>query len=150
MARRFDIHIQTLPEAAQRSTFKFMSFGFVGAIGVKGFQMLINQWLRCFLTQKGSDPADLSYGTSFIGLVGSNLPVFDARDVAVLSVDDCNEQIQRFNKRNTALSLSERLASAQVIDFTEKPSDPGFEITVEIKNQANERLALNLPVLSTV
>jgi hypothetical protein len=150
MARRFDIHIQTLPEADQRATFKFMSFGFDGAIGVKGFQALINQWLKCLLTQKGSDPADLVYGTNFTALIGSNVPLADARDVAVLAVNECNDQVQRFNRASISLTLSERLANAQVVNFVEKPSDPGFEITVEIKNQANERLLLNLPVLSAV
>jgi len=150
MARSFDIHIQTLPEADQRDTFKFMSFGFVGAVGVKGFQMLINMWLKCFLTQRGSDPSDLDYGTNFIGMVGSNLPLPDARDVTILSVDECNEQVQRFNRRNLSLSLSERLASARIINFVDKPSAPGFDVSVEIKNQANERLILNLPIFSTV
>jgi len=150
MARQFDIHIQTLPEADQRDTFKYMTFGFEGGVGVKGFQMLINQWLKCFLTQRGSDPADLGYGTTFTALMGSNVPLADARDVTVLSVDECNEQVQGFNRATISLSLSERLASAQIIDFVDKPSAPGFDVFIEIKNQANERLVINLPVLSTV
>ena len=150
MARQFDIHIQTLPEADQRDTFKFMSFGFEGGVGIKGFQLFIKQWVKCLLTQRGSDPGALDYGTNFTGLMASNVPLLDARDVVVLAVDECNDQIQQFNRANVTLSPSERLASAQITDFVDKPSDPGFEVFIEIKNQANERLTFNLPVLSTV
>jgi len=150
MTQRFDVHVQTLPEADQRDTFKFMSFGFAGALGVKGFQMLIDQWLRCFLTQRGSDPADLTYGTNFTALIGSNVPLQDARDVVNLAVDECNEQVQTFNRSNVTLTASERLAGAQIVDFVDKPSAPGFDVFVEIKNQADERLILNLPTFATV
>lgn len=149
MARRFDIHIQTLPEAEQRDTFKFMSFGFESTIGVKGFQLLINQWLKCFLTRRGTDATNLDYGTPFALLMASEVPLPDARDVVVLAIDQCNEQIYQFNKADLDLTLTERLASAQLINFVEKPSDPGFDMTVEIKNQANERLVFNLPNFST-
>jgi hypothetical protein len=147
---RFDLHVQTLPEADQRATFKFMSLGFQGGVGVKGFQMLINQWLKCFLTLQGSDPAAMDYGTPFTGLIGSNMPLSDARDVTVLAVTSCSEQVVAFNQRSTERSRTERLASAVVTDFVDKPSDPGFEVTIEIKNQAGEILLLNLPTFATV
>lgn len=150
MANRFDIHIQTLPEAEQKETFKFMSFGFESPVGVKGFQMLINTWLRVFLTRKGSDPADLNLGTSFPNLIGSSIPVGDGRDVVALSIDQCNEQIFGFQRNDTTLTTSERLASAELIDYVEKPSDPGFEFHVRIKSQAGERLLLNLPQFADI
>jgi hypothetical protein len=150
MAYRFDLHIQTLPEAEQRETFKFVSLGYVGGAGVKGFQQLINTWLRVFLTSKGSDPADLSFGTGFPDLIGSNLNISDARDIVLLSVDDCNEQVTAFQQADVTLTPSERLASATIIEFTEQPDAPGFTVKVEIKNRANERLVLNLPDFSNV
>ena len=146
VAQRFDIHIQTLPIPEQINTFRFMSFGFKNTLGVKGFQQLINQWLKCLLTRRGSDPADLSYGTPFAALVGSTVPLEDARDVTVLAVDQCNEQVTRANRADVTLAPAERLASAEITDFVAQPSDPGFQVTVEIKNQAGELLAFNLPV----
>lgn len=145
MANRFDIHVQLLPEADQKDTFKFMSFGYTKTLGIKGFQYLINTWLRILLTPKGSDPRDLASGTTFTNLIGSGLTMADARDVAVLAIDQCNEQVTAFQKDDTALTATERLASVQIIDFFEKPDAPGFDIYVEIKNEANERLVLNLP-----
>lgn len=150
MAYRFDLHIQTLPEAEQQETFKFVSLGFPGGVGVKGFQNLINTWLRVFLTPRGSDPADLGFGTDFPGLIGSNVGLADARDVVLLAIDQCNEQVTAFQQDDVSLTPSERLASATIIEFTEQPSAPGFDVRVEIKNRANERLVLNLPDFSNV
>jgi hypothetical protein len=150
MARKFDIHLQVLPEATQRDTFKFISFGFQSTIGVKGFQMLINQWLKCFLTPRKSDPIDLDYGTNFTTLIGSNLPIADAQDIVILAIDQCNAIVEGFQRDDLTLTASERLGNAQLINFVEDPSAPGFDAFVEIKNQALERLILNIPTLATV
>lgn len=144
---RFDIHFQALTEEEQRGTYKFVSFTFNPTVGVKGFQMLINQWLKCFLTPKGSDPTDLDYGTDFTKLLGSNLAIGDARDVSLIAVDQCNEQIFDIQRNESTFTASERLASAEITNFTENTTStaPGFSLYVELKNQANERLVLNLP-----
>jgi len=148
MAYKFDLHVQTLPEEEQTNTFKFVSLGFTGGIGVKGFQMLINQWLRTFLTTRGSDPADLTFGTDFPKLIGSNVGYADARDIVMLAVDQCNETVTRTQAADVTLTPSERLASATIVEYVEKPDAPGFDVSVEIKNRANERLVFNLPSLS--
>lgn len=145
MSNRFDIHVQTLPVSEQVETFKFMSFGFEATVGVKGFQQLINTWLKCFLTPKGTDPTDLNYGTPFSNLIASDIPVQDARDVVVLSIDDCNEQLFAFQKTDATLTATERLASAQLTNFVEDRSAPGFTATVELKNQAGQLLRFSLP-----
>lgn len=145
MAFRFDIHFQALPTADQVATYKFVSFGFSPTIAVKGFQMLLNQWAKCLLTPRGSDPTDLEYGTDFTKLIGSNLDLQDARDVAAISIITCNTQIFRAQANDDSLTGSERLASAEIVKFVEDPSAPGFDVYVEIKNQADERLVLNLP-----
>jgi hypothetical protein len=147
---RFDIHIQTLPQAEQRSTFKFMSWGFTGSVAVKGLQMLVNDWLKCFLTPRGSDPIDLEYGTVFTGLIASNVRPQDARDITLLAIEQCNTQMVSFQKGDTTLTSSERLASAALINFVIDNSAPGFSATVELKNQAGEKLLFNLPAFATV
>ena len=142
---KFDLHVQALPVQEQRDTFKFMSFGFSPSIGIKGFQMLLNQWVMCLLTPRNSDPTDLSRGTDFTKLIGSNLPLADARDVSAIAIEECNEQIFKLQRSDGTLTASERLASAEIIDFQTDPTAPGFSVYVEIKNQARERLVLNLP-----
>lgn len=150
MALIYDLHFQTLPQAEQRDTFKFMSFGFEATLGVKGFQMLINIWLKCYLTPRGSDPSNLKYGTDFTKLIGSNVRPLDARDVVAVAIEDCNRQILAIQAIDTTLTATERLASCKLVQFVVDESAPGFTATVEIKNQANERLILNLPDLATV
>ena len=112
--------------------------------------MLINMWLKCFLTPRGSDPINLNYGTDFTKLIGSNVRPEDARDIVILAITDCNNQINTFQARDTTLTFTERLGSCKLVNFTVDESGPGFTAYVEMKNQANERLILNLPNLATV
>jgi hypothetical protein len=149
MAYSFDLHIQPLSIDEQLSTNKLVGFGFTSTVGVKGFQMLINMWLHCFLTAKGSDPANLNYGTTFAILPGSNIDLEDAQDIVNLAVQQCNQQITRIQSNDRTLTSSERLASAKIVNFVEAPSLPGFELYVEIKNASQERLVFNLPALRT-
>ena len=142
---RFDLHFQALTEEEQLATFKFVGWGYNPTIAVKGFQMLINQWLLCFLTPRGSDPTDRLRGTDFTKLIGSNLPLQDAQDAVSMAVETCNSQVSNFQTRDLTLNPTERLASALVTDFIEDASAPGFSVYIELKNQANERLVLNLP-----
>jgi hypothetical protein len=142
---RFDIHFQALTEAEQLNTFKFVGWTYNPAIAVKGFQMLINQWLLCFLTPRGSDPTDLQRGTDFTKLIGSNLPLQDAQDVVNIAIDNCNDQVGAFQIDDNTLNPTERLASAAIVNFIENTSAPGFSVYIELKNQAGERLILNLP-----
>lgn len=145
MAKRFDLHIQTLPVADQRDTFKFMSFGYTATLGVVGFQLLINMWLKHMLTPRGTDATNITYGTDFTKAIGSNFSLEEARDITLLSIDQTNDYIRTVQRRQDTLTASERLSSAELVSFVEDPTAPGFTVTVEIINQAQERLALNLP-----
>jgi len=150
MAQRFDIHIQTLPAAEQKATGKYMSFGFTSAIGVKGFQMLINQWIKTLLTPVGSDPADVDSGTTFSTLRNSNFGVSELQDMVAMAVEQCNDQVFAAQQQDFTLTASERLATADIIEFVVSPSGPGFDVSIEINNQAGENLEFNLPVLGDV
>lgn len=149
MAYKFDIHLQPLAAEEQILTNKLVGFGFQSTIGVKGFQLLINTWLHCFLTTKGSDPSDLNFGTVFATLPGSNINIEDAQDITNLAVQQCNGQIIRIQSNDRTLTNSERLASAKITNFVEAPELPGFEVFVEIKNVAQELLIFSLPSVRT-
>jgi hypothetical protein len=148
MANKFDIYFQVLSSIEQQTTFKFVTFGPSSTIGVQGFPQLINKWLKCFLTTKGSDATNLNYGTVFTSLLGSNVPLHDARDVAALALQQCNNQIITMQSGDLTLTSTERLASANIIKFLEKPEVPGFELYIELKNQAQELLVFSLPTIS--
>jgi hypothetical protein len=142
---RYDIHFQALTVEEQTNTFKFVGFTYNPTIGVTGFQMLINQWLKCLLTPQGSDPTDLNYGTGFTGMIGSNLPLADARDVCSMAIESCNEQVFAFQSTDSTLTSAERLATATITQFIPQPSAPGFDLYVELKNQANQTLTISVP-----
>jgi hypothetical protein len=127
-----------------------MSFGYNPPVGVRGLQMLVNIWLKCFLTPKGSDPVNLSYGTDFTRLIGSNVTPEDARDVVLLAIQDCNAQIKAFQAKDTSLTATERLATCVLIEYTIDNTAPGFTAKVDLKNVANERLVVNLPAGATI
>lgn len=143
MANTFDIHLELLSATEQTTTMKFLGFN-TPSLGVKGMHMLFDIWTRFFLTPRGSDAADLNFGTPFVNLIGSNVSPIDARDVVLLAISQTNEAIIKFQKNDQTLTPSEKLSSGQLINFIEKPSDPGFECWIEIMNQAREKLVLRI------
>jgi hypothetical protein len=143
----YDLHFQAMPREAQLASFKFMEFAYDPPLGVKGFQMLINIWAKTFLTRKGSDPTNLTRGTEFTNLIGSNTTLEDAEDVVRVAIDECNQQVLAMQNKDSTLLPQERLAQARLVRYTMDRSAPGFDAYVEIMNQAGERLKVLLPEL---
>lgn len=141
----YDIHIPLLSEAEQTdSGGKLFSFGFTSAIGVKGPQKLINRWLKCLLTLKGTDLLSDTYGTGFPELINSNIGRRqDFVDAAALFIADCNNQITAFDQAQFPPD-DERLESA-VIDSITPRGDSGYDIYVTIKNVAGALLTFAVP-----
>lgn len=147
MAVSFDIHFQILPLAEQKETRAF-GFGFISAVGVRGAQKLVNRWLKCFMTPQGSDPFSPTYGTGFTDLIGSNIQsTSDIIDVVSLAIQECNEQIRKFETTNTT-PLEERLASATILQILEDGED-GFQLWIGITNAAGLQTPVLLPSTST-
>ena len=146
MAKTFDIQFQLTSSSEQEASGQFVTWGSASTFGVRGFQFLINLWLKCLLTPRGSDPSDLNYGTDFTKLVGTLVPLEDARDVTLLAITQCNNQIAAFQRNDSTLTASELLASAQLTNFVEDTGSSRFDAYVELKNRANERFTLSVPV----
>jgi hypothetical protein len=141
----YDIHFQPNLEEEQRyvNERKF-TFGYVSAVGVKGPQKLINRWLKCLFTVKGTDLLNRSYGTGFGELIGSNTSRRqDLIDALALYINDCNEQIK-------ALDLAqfppddERLASATLTSVVQQDLDK-YDVYITIKNIAGTVLVVEIP-----
>jgi len=142
----FDIHYEMRPTEEQRGG-KLFTFAFQRAIGVKGPQKLINRWLKCFLTTKGSDPITTDYGTGFQNLFNSNASnLADVADLVSIYVDDCNAQIRKFD-RLFSLPANERLQYASIESITPLGAD-GIEVRIQIRNQAGESYVTQLPTLT--
>lgn len=144
---KFDAFYGGTDEETQR-LFRFFTFGFDRSVGVRGPQKLVLQWLKCLMTTKGSDPTDLEYGTEFPNLIGSNVRAMqDLRDVVMLCVQDCNEQILKL-QQTTQPDLDELLLTATLVKF-DLLGDDGFEAHVTISNAKGKELTINLPSLAT-
>lgn len=146
---KYDIHFQLLPEEEQLyGNGKIFSFGYTSAIGVKGPQKLVNRWIKCLLTLKGSDLLRPAYGTGFSNLWGSNISnQRDFSDAIILFVEDCNAQMRALDNRQGP-PANERLASAVVTAIIPRNGD-GFDVYVTLKNTAGELISLLLPTDTT-
>lgn len=144
---KYDAFYTGTDEATQR-LFRFFTFGFNRSVGVRGPQKLALQWLKCFMTTKGSDPTNLEYGTEFSNLIGSNVRAMqDVQDVVALCIQDCNEQILQIQQK-TQPDLDELLLTATLAKFNLTGAD-GFDAYVTISNAKSQEITVNLPSLAT-
>lgn len=145
---RYDLHFQAVSPDDALSTTKIFTFGYADTLGVRGFQMLINLWLKVFFTRRGSDPTNLERGTAFTNLIGSNTALSEAEDIVRVCVEQTNDQVRAIQQNDTTLLARERLADAKLYRYTSDPTAPGFQAYVEILNEAGERLKVNIPDFS--
>ena len=142
----FDIHFQ-LRSAADSNGETLFTFAFQSAKGVRGFQKTINQWLKCLLTQRGSDITSKGYGTAFPDLfTGNTFSVSDVEERVVLAVDDATQQILAFQRgqSSTDLPAEERLSSASVVSVAQT-APSAYTVYVVLKNSLNQSVKYALP-----
>ena len=141
----YDIHFQQVPADEQPySGGKVFTFGFTSAVGVRGPQKLVNRWLKCLLTAKGTDPLRPAYGTGYANLIGSNISRYqDFVDAVALAINDCNGQIRAIDRTQFPPD-DERLASATITSIVPRGSD-GYDVYVSIKNIAGAVITAQVP-----
>lgn len=147
MADKFDLYFQG-KDAEHLNGFKFFTSGFERSVGVRGLWKLTLQWLKRFMTTKGSDPTRPEEGTEFPNLIGSNIvSTTDVRDVVVLAIEECNSQMITV-QQVTQPDPDELLLSAVLTQFKPLGAD-GFEAWVTISNVKRTELTIQLPQFST-
>lgn len=142
---RYDVHIQLDPDAMQEGG-GFYGFGATRSLGVRGPQKLVNMFAKYLLTPVGSDPTDLDYGTELPNLMGSNVDVYDAKEVLELSVAKTVAAIQSY-QANAEIPDEERLSTATVTNYIILPEGPGFSAQIYIENILNRGITVLLPSL---
>jgi hypothetical protein len=142
---RYDVHIQLAPAAAVLGG-GFYGFGGVRSIGIRGVQKLVNMFAKYLLTPVGSDPTDLDYGTDLPNLMGSNVDVYDAKEVLELSVAKTVKAIQSY-QASAEIPDEERLSTATVTDYIVIPETPGISAQIYIENTMNQGIKIILPSL---
>jgi hypothetical protein len=142
----YDIHFQPVPDADVVG-YRMFTFGFKAALKVQGPQALVNRWAKTFMTPKGSDPLDITMGTTFAQLIGANITHVsnELQDVAFLSVLDANNQVKH-QDLDGLFPANESLHSATISNFIE--STAGVELWVEIKTISGDALTVKLITLA--
>jgi len=139
-----DLHIQLIDPTAQRYGANF-TFGFKNPVMVEGLQKLANQWLKLFLTPKGSHPWRRLEGTNFVYLVGGNVDDVDAIQTSVLEyIEDATTQLKSMQARQPAMPDSERLLSVSLLQLTQVET-LSFDIWVRVVNSARSSLNVLIP-----
>ena len=141
----YDIHFQVIPEEDQLTAGgRVFSFGFTSAIGVRGPQKLMNRWIKCLFTLRGSDLLSPEYGTGFPDLIGSNISQQrDFEDAVALFISDCSAQIAALDQAQSP-PANERLDSA-VLTAVVPRGAVGYDVYVTLKNVAGQLIPLILP-----
>jgi hypothetical protein len=147
MANKYDLYIQG-KDPSEVNSLKVFTRAFSRSVGIRGVQKLVVQWVKRFMTPKGTDPTNLDDGTDFPNLIGSNIvSETDLRDVTMLAIEECNEQIKTV-QQVTQPDEDETLLTAVLSDF-KSWGDDGFEAYITISNLQNEEAEVVLPGLAT-
>lgn len=142
----FDIHFELQPASDQGGQ-RLFTFAYASAKGVRGFQKTINQWVKCLLTLKGSDPSAKEYGTFFSELFTANtFSLSDVEERVTIAIDDATDQTKAYQRLQptTQLSDDERLSSATVVRL-EQTGPTDYRVYVVLKNILNEDVRYVLP-----
>lgn len=144
--RTYDIYFQPTDVDAQANGAKPFGFGYAASVGVAGLPKLVNRWLKCLLTTRGSDVTRPDYGTEFNLLLQSNISSLeDVVDAVTLAIDACNQQIKALDRAATT-PPDERLQSALLVEGV-PAGESGFALRVQLRSMANATTTLSLPTL---
>lgn len=139
----YDFYVVMKTPESIRNTQVF-DFGGSKPIGMKGFYKTITKWLKCLLTEPGTDISDSTYGTGFANLIGGNIGTpQDVSDVVTLAVQAATNTILGY-QRVEQPPLIERLVSATVTKL--QLTSGGVDVFVTLTNGEGATITLRLPV----
>ena len=145
----YDIYFAPCDPDIQRDTGALFGFKFQGAVGVQGLRKLICRFWKLLLTSKGSDPLDLTFGTSTPDLIGSNVgSAEDAATLLALAIDDASDQLRTLDQQNFPPD-DERLQAATLTRIDILDPD-GFRAYVTISNVAGSSITAALPLVGAL
>jgi hypothetical protein len=145
----FDTYIQLKPASEQVDGYATFIYGFQKHIGIRGFQKLINKFLKTLMTLEGTDLSDRSNGTRFPALIGSNVTsAQDLQDIVSTAVSKAEATLFRYQSMDPSDDPEDILQSAKMTSLVVDDNGAGFEVTILLKNQAGRALQFILPTRS--
>lgn len=142
MARK-SLHVRIVDPTSQAAVGTF-TFGRPTLL-VEGKYKALGLWLVRLFTPRGTDPTDLSAGTDFGNLPGSNYTDVDEVETLLHTcVDDATTEAIRLQSGVAYLSRSERISTARITQFN--VLGPGsFEIWVDLQVESGEAVRALIP-----
>ena len=131
----YDIHIEGVA-AADVTGIRFLTFGNSGdPVAVRGIQKMVDRYLKCILTPRGSDISDKDYGTDLMNAFASSIDASTVYQLAVMAATDAESTIKKYDTERAA-PADERLAAASVENVTVNVERDGFDMTILLRNSA--------------
>ena len=144
----YDILLFGFPEGYPTSKLNF-EFGETPR-RISGLEKVVQTFVKCLLTPKGSDPIRPSYGTNFQDFfMYSNVGTYDpaeAKSAIAACIDEATEQA-KYILNSTKYSKESQLDSVQLITVTQGAEDT--YIKMRVLSKAGQYAPIQLPFTSS-
>lgn len=122
-----------------------------------GFHKVIFKWLKCFLTEVGSDISNSAYGSEITqNLVGGADASILFRQMAEMSIDMATITVKKQQKFQAGLPASEKLSNVELEDLRlissleeeerEDTTPDTMELFLNLTSDAGDVATLGLPL----
>lgn len=112
---------------------------------LSGMQLLVQMWVKEFLTTPGSDVFDREAGGGAGKIAGSaNIVDVNITSNITIAVQRTNQSIIKRQSGNNTIPRSERLLSAEILQVSSSAADQTIKLDVEIKNQSGAIVRVGL------
>jgi len=143
----YDIHIEGV-EISEIKGAQFLTFGpYPTPWGVKGLQKMVDRYVKCLCTPKGTDISDRNYGTQLLSLFLGNIDPRSVMQLIELAVVDAESIIREYDVDNGA-NDEERLASVTLERVAPDVDGTGYILTILLKNVAGTTVRVMVPDFS--
>lgn len=145
----FDIHIEGVPQGEIKGS-RFLTFGnYDRTLAVRGIQKMVNRYLKCLCTPKGTDISDSEYGTNLMNMFLGNVDTRSLQQLVALAVQDAEAKIQQYDVENGA-PIDERLSGVTIENLVEDTANVGFNLTLVLSNVAGTKVRVLMPSIPTL
>lgn len=142
----YDLHIEGVPPEEVRGSRCFTFGDYRSPVGVQGIQKLVDRYLKCLCTPKGTDLSDLNYGTVLMQLFMSNVDERTVRQLATTAVRDAEEQIRALDV-NSDYPENERLSGVAIEYLNVSQDNLTLEASLLLTNIAGTVVRLLVPII---
>jgi len=142
----YDLYIEGISDVTLANGPRVLTFGnYPRHIGIQGIYKLVVRFIKCFLTPRGSDPADPDYGTSLMASFPGNV---DPKTIQALVSQSVQEALDKLREYDIEYLLpdEERLFSVEIEDLVADTINGNVTLKLNLKNVAGTVALFSVPV----